>query len=331
MNQEHRQQLLTLLTLFGISSMEPIDLEGLNRDEAGDQRFLVALFILGAVDFVHQAEELTYGEFRHLAIDVLTSLGWPKEAASSIVDMASTLPKWGDTRVEYGEESMIAGANAFRDFYVNKDTTAPLELLTLVKAKWKDIDLGGPPPSSSQLQCDGNETPELSAPQVSQESSNTKERLAVMVDPEMQFPSHDRAPNKTKTDELPFVDIGWNIGVLSNGTPFRVECWAEDNITMLTFFIPVAGAKGADPTPFEKPLEDEDLISLLCQGSQNIYFERLLEEEGLISFLSEKRHVSARPFKDYAGVDVWSVNVIVGDEDTLYTDDRVPLRPWKKD
>ena len=141
MNEERRQQLLTLLTLFGTTSMAPIDLEKLNRDEAGDQRFLVALFMLGAVDFVHQVEELTHVEFRHLAVDVLTGLEWSKEAASSIFDIAANLPKWGDKRAEYGEEAMIAGANTFREFYVKKDTMAPIDLLRLLNSRWEDIDL----------------------------------------------------------------------------------------------------------------------------------------------------------------------------------------------
>jgi len=29
---------------------------------------------------------------------------------------------------------------------------------------------------------------------------------------------------------------GWNEGLMADGLPYRAECWAMDQITMLTFF-----------------------------------------------------------------------------------------------
>jgi hypothetical protein len=141
MEKRQREQLLTALALFGTACMAPIPQEQLNRDESGDARFLFALFLLGAADFVHQAENLTYGEFRQLALEMLSQLGWPSEGASTILDIANTLPRWGQKRLQYGEEAMIAGADAFRDYYLGKNSTAPLAAARLYVARWKGVDL----------------------------------------------------------------------------------------------------------------------------------------------------------------------------------------------
>ena len=142
MDDKRCQELLTLLVPFGTACMVPMDRAQLNKDDAGDARFLLALFLLGAADFVHQAEKLTYGEFQHLALEMLSKLGWSFEAASAIFDVAADLPRWGQKRLEYAEEAMMAGADAFRDFYLKKDTMAPLDAGRLYVKKWKGVDLG---------------------------------------------------------------------------------------------------------------------------------------------------------------------------------------------
>ena len=45
----------------------------------------------------------------------------------------------------------------------------------------------------------------------------------------------DQKQNFVKTADDEALDIGWNEGFLSDGRPYRVECWAENHITMLTF------------------------------------------------------------------------------------------------
>ncbi len=54
-------------------------------------------------------------------------------------------------------------------------------------------------------------------------------------------------------------------------------------------------------------------------------FASLLESEGLVRFLDTRRYVSAMPVKDAAGNDMWSVNVVVGDEDETYISDSTKL------
>jgi hypothetical protein len=123
------------------------------------------------------------------------------------------------------------------------------------------------------------------------------------------YPKPDRSdykPTRTRTSEDPSFDIGWDEGFLRDGRPYRVECWAEEGVTMLTYFFSTRG----------------------LETYSNGQFAALLETEGLVRFLDNRRRVSAMPVTDAAGNDMWSVNVVVGVEDDTYIDDRTKLRSY---
>ncbi|MDD4081068.1 MAG: hypothetical protein PHP02_06610 [Eubacteriales bacterium] len=101
------------------------------------------------------------------------------------------------------------------------------------------------------------------------------------------------------------LDIGWTEGVLGDGRPYRLECWAQDQITMVTVFISVLG----------------------LEGMTNDGFARLLEEEGLYRAYG-KKYVEGRQFTDQAGQAFWSINAVIGDEAAMYGESRVPLSPF---
>ena len=125
----------------------------------------------------------------------------------------------------------------------------------------------------------------------------------------MSYPRPDRSdytPNRRKTPENEALDIGWDEGVLRDGRPFRAECWAEDGVTHLTFFFSTHGLETASNT---------DLAALLLDAD-------------LIRFRGDRRYVAARPWTDAAGNDMWSVNVVVGDEDEMYVSDHLRLRQY---
>ncbi|MBP6965489.1 MAG: hypothetical protein KBC96_13920 [Armatimonadetes bacterium] len=120
------------------------------------------------------------------------------------------------------------------------------------------------------------------------------------------FPAPDRsnlhpgpkAPGKTD------ADIGYAVGQLADGRPFRAEMWAEDGVSVLAFFLSTRGIEY---------LSRDDLISLL-------------ESNGLVEFLSEdKRFLGVAKFKDPSGNEMFSLNVVIGDEDELYADSSVKL------
>jgi hypothetical protein len=123
------------------------------------------------------------------------------------------------------------------------------------------------------------------------------------------YPKPDRSdykPTRTKTAEDPSLDIGWDEGFLTDGRPYRVECWAEEGITMLTYFFSTRG----------------------LETYSNEQFASFLEAESLVQFLDGRRYVSAMPVTDAAGNDMWSVNVVVGDEDDTYIHDKTNLRSY---
>jgi hypothetical protein len=128
----------------------------------------------------------------------------------------------------------------------------------------------------------------------------------------MTYPAPDRSshlPNLAKTPENEVLDLAWNVGQLSDGRPYRVEAWAQDQITLWTFFMSTKGIEH-----LTKP-----------------EFTELLVREGLIAFTSSKRYVQAEKFVDESGNEMWSVNVVVGDtEETFVNEAMLPLRPYPR-
>ena len=125
------------------------------------------------------------------------------------------------------------------------------------------------------------------------------------------YPRPDRStytPNFRKTVEDPALDIGWAEWTLKDGRPWRAECWAEDGITSLTFFF---------SSKRMESLSDAD-------------FAALLEAEDLLRFTGDRRYVASGAFTDAAGNAMWSVNVVVGDEDGTFIVDKVALRAYAR-
>ena len=123
----------------------------------------------------------------------------------------------------------------------------------------------------------------------------------------MTYPRPDRSnhtPQFTKTSERPYVDIGFAEGEMTDGRPYRAECWAEDGVTVLTFFFSSDGLE---------ELSAEELKDLLVR-------------EGLVVFAyPERRFAGVGCLVDPSGNQLYSVNVIVADEDTVYAESEVLL------
>ena len=123
------------------------------------------------------------------------------------------------------------------------------------------------------------------------------------------YPKPDRSdftPNFSKED-FDQVDIGWNEGFLSDGRPYRMEAWAMDQITMVTYFF--------------STIEMENYTSDMFAG--------LLIKEGLIKKLSDEIPVDADILTDVSGNKMWSVNVTIATEDERYARDLNPLKAYK--
>lgn len=124
------------------------------------------------------------------------------------------------------------------------------------------------------------------------------------------YPKPDRSnyqPQFTKTADDPSFDIAWNEDLMSDGRPFRVECWAEDGMTCLTFFFSTKGLETAS----------------------NAQLAELLEREGLVEFVADRK-ASALPLSDASGNDMWSVSVVLGIGDESLAVERTKLRPYAR-
>jgi hypothetical protein len=113
-------------------------------------------------------------------------------------------------------------------------------------------------------------------------------------------------PNSQKSEENPALDIGWAEGKLKDGRAYRAECWAEDGVTSLTFFF----------------------STIELENRTNADFAALLEAEGLLRFTGARRYVAARTLTDPSGNAMWSVNVVVGDDENTFVSDTVLLRAY---
>ncbi len=54
----------------------------------------------------------------------------------------------------------------------------------------------------------------------------------------------------------------------------------------------------------------------------------ILKDNCLIKPLNAKVYATAMPMSDATGNDLWSVNIVVGDENQAYFADRLMLRPY---
>ena len=109
--------------------------------------------------------------------------------------------------------------------------------------------------------------------------------------------------SKAEDDDL---DIGWADGVLSDGRPYRAESWAADQISLLTFFFSTSQ----------------------IETYTDAQFIKLLADEGLIEFSSDERYVAGEIVEDASGNQMWSVNVVIADENNEFTKDSVSLKPY---
>jgi hypothetical protein len=137
-----------------------------------------------------------------------------------------------------------------------------------------------------------------------EETPKLKEKIAMYPKPDRS----DQIRNFVKSEENEAIDVGWNEGSLSDDRQYHVECWVEDQITMLTFFFSTVGIEKYS----EKRLKD------------------LLVEEKLVQFIKNDAPLSTMRITDAGGNELWSVNVVIGTEDELFANDLISLRAYDK-
>lgn len=140
--------------------------------------------------------------------------------------------------------------------------------------------------------------------------TKTVARMAIALQPKFPIPDRSKQTVHFKKGEEGVLDVGWCDGVLSDGRAFRAEMWAQDQISMLTIFFSTVGMKELDAAAIRQLVHKEQLVLFGENESQ--------------------RHCTATKFTDDAGNEVWSVNIVVGDDENTFIRDSVPIFPYSK-
>ena len=125
--------------------------------------------------------------------------------------------------------------------------------------------------------------------------------------PERYLPMIEHKEEVPARNEYGEHNIGWNAGLLEENRPFFVECWAVDQMTMLTICVSARGIE-------EKSPEEMD------QWFQNV---------GYYSYKGEKKHPAHIEKVRYPnGEEYFINNLLVGAEDEPAQINGAPILPW---
>ena len=127
---------LNELAPFVNGSLENIDKKIFNKDENHNARILLALFVIGVVNYYQRAKNLTFGQHRYLAINILVLADWDHETASYLYDYSDNLAQYMPELADDGNDSLDAGFRAGRAYFEDNDICAGL--MPKVKSlQWK--------------------------------------------------------------------------------------------------------------------------------------------------------------------------------------------------
>lgn len=130
---------------------------------------------------------------------------------------------------------------------------------------------------------------------------------AYRANPEQYLPMVDRTGETPARNEYGEYNIGWNAGLLEENRPYFVECWAVDQITMLTIYVSTKG------------IEDKTAEEL----------DQWFQEIGYFSYRDKKYYpAEIRTFNNPKGDEFFSINITVGVEDGPGLIDGAPILPW---
>ena len=122
---------------------------------------------------------------------------------------------------------------------------------------------------------------------------------AIRTRPEDYLPLVDHARKFFESrSEWGEVNIGWNVGLLEGNRPWFAECWAEDGITVLTYYLSTAG------------IENKNRRQLIA----------VLEKAGIVKFADPqgRRYTEVIKHTDGKGDEFFAVNVVAGTEDASF-------------
>ncbi len=114
-------------------------------------------------------------------------------------------------------------------------------------------------------------------------------------------------PSPWEADEDGVLDIGFCCGVLSDGRPYRLECWCMEELVMATVMFSDLG--------------------LEAYGRQEMYC--LLEEEKLLQYTGQERPLQMARTHDDAANSMWALNIMLASGKNIYGKLGVRLQSYR--
>ncbi|MCD7974713.1 MAG: hypothetical protein LUF25_02775 [Phascolarctobacterium sp.] len=129
-----------------------------------------------------------------------------------------------------------------------------------------------------------------------------------MSDKEFPMPHRiNYIPSPLEPDEDGVLDIGFYCGSLNDGRPYHLECWAMDEIMMVTIMFSDIGIRG--------------------YLRQNMY--DLMEQEKMVYYVSEKKPLQFTRTHDDVGNSIWMLNIMLTNGKEKYATLKMKLQSYK--
>ena len=119
---------------------------------------------------------------------------------------------------------------------------------------------------------------------------------------DIKYPTVNRSsfkPNFVKRDSDDQIDISFAEGIFSDGRPFRVEFWAANQVSYLTYYFSSVNIENLSESDLKEYLKSEHVIEFKDEEFRSSGFTGI--------------NVDARKRLDDSGNEIWEVTVIVGD------------------
>ena len=115
-------------------------------------------------------------------------------------------------------------------------------------------------------------------------------------------------PSPYEPDEDGVMDVGYKNGVMSDGRPFRLECWRMDEMLMLTVLFSSEGLTAYKRVDMPLLLEGEDILRFVGEG---------------------KPRLQAAQSTDDVGQSMWALNLMLADGKETYGELQVKLNSYR--
>ena len=115
-------------------------------------------------------------------------------------------------------------------------------------------------------------------------------------------------PSPYEPDEDGVMDVGYKNGVMSDGRPFRLECWRMEEMLMLTVLFSSQGLSAYSRADMPLLLEGEEILRFVGTG---------------------KPKLQAAQTTDDVGQNMWALNLMLANNKGTYAELLVQLHSYR--